>query len=509
MASIDEETGGEGTFENCVGAGRLEGWFLASSFENDKRGWGHISSYCFEGRLFFHLQRSPSLRGVVYRKKDPLSFEVVEFNGRCEAVKLLLPNMTEKGVIPDPEGELRPEPNTMLGETMEGTVRSHWQLVKKQNWGFVGSERFKGMVFWHLTDNPGMTDQVFDRDDVVEFELYVNTTRGEQVRAKNMRFLRKSEKEDPHEPERRLSESKMARKSKWLMNWRKGHPPDWVCKLCAYNNFGRNRVCKGKDCDQQRPPREEWPAEEDDEETTSQSAALQSLPAAFRQQLPVQFQPFTPVQPDLPQQHMQFQADWQQQEQSSQFGMPAAFQPTQMQTQQPMQMQMEMQMQQPMEMQVHQPSKMQTHMQMQQPVQQTWPASDPSQNGGGPFGLPAEQIGQGVSAPSRGSRSLPASSKEEASVELCLSSFDDIVRNGSLGEETVEKVKQYLNEVADVMGNDRAAKQAFSVKLARHPWFASSGYEVRYRPAMGTITVAQSRMAAMKRSADPSWPMFG
>ncbi|CAE7405381.1 IFT25 [Symbiodinium natans] len=82
-------------FENCIGAGRVEGWFCTSSFDNEKKGWGHVESYSFEGHLFFHLQRSPSLRGVRYSKRDPVSFEVVEFNGRCEAVKLLLPTMPQ------------------------------------------------------------------------------------------------------------------------------------------------------------------------------------------------------------------------------------------------------------------------------------------------------------------------------------------------------------------------------------------------------------------------------
>merc|ERR1719161_1778788 len=80
----------------CIGAGRIEGWFATDAFMADKRGWGHVQSFCFEGDLFFHLQRSPLLRGIDFQKKDPVTFEVIEVNGRCEAVKLMTPKSQEE-----------------------------------------------------------------------------------------------------------------------------------------------------------------------------------------------------------------------------------------------------------------------------------------------------------------------------------------------------------------------------------------------------------------------------
>merc|ERR1719401_3042423 len=112
----------------CIGAGRLEGWFSTPAYIAEGRGWGHIQSYCFEGDLFFHLQRSPLLRGVNFQKKDHVTFEVIEVNGNCEAVKLMLPHQVEEmeaGVKPGyaPEDEGKPEPTEMLGQRVEGKVR--------------------------------------------------------------------------------------------------------------------------------------------------------------------------------------------------------------------------------------------------------------------------------------------------------------------------------------------------------------------------------------------------
>ncbi|CAE7229108.1 IFT25 [Symbiodinium sp. CCMP2592] len=249
-----------GVFEHCIGAGRLEGWFCTSSYDNEKKGWGHLESDSFEGHLFFHLQRSPSLRGVRYFRKDAVAFEVVEFNGRCEAVKLLLPSRNEE----QNEEAWKPEPREVLGQTVEGRLSCSWQLVKAQNWGFVVSEYFKGTVFWHVVDNPEMVDLEFSQDDVVEFELYINTTRGDQVRARKMKFLRTAVKDPAAEKAEESSQRRMEKKQRWLVNWRKGPPPDWICKGCSYPNFGRNKTCKV--CGHPRPPREEWPPEEQEEQ---------------------------------------------------------------------------------------------------------------------------------------------------------------------------------------------------------------------------------------------------
>lgn len=259
-----------GVFEHCIGAGRLEGWFCSSSYDNEKTGWGHLESDSFEGHLFFHLQRSPSLRGVRYFRRDPVAFEVVEFNGRCEAVKLLLPSKEQN------EEVWKVEPREVLGQTVEGRLSCSWQLVKAQNWGFVVSDFFKGTVFWHVVDNPEMVDLEFSQDDVVEFELYINTTRGDQVRARKMKFLRAAIKDPVAEKAEESSQRRLEKKHRWLVNWRKGPPPDWICKGCSYPNFGRNKTCKV--CGHPRPPREEWPPEEEEELREAQQAQALTAP---------------------------------------------------------------------------------------------------------------------------------------------------------------------------------------------------------------------------------------
>merc|ERR1719409_2407091 len=117
----------------CIGAGRLEGWFTVPAYTCDKRGWGHIQSFCFEGNLFFHLQRSPLLRGVDFQKKDPVTFEVIEVNGRCEAVKLMTQQQMDEedakargDYIVDRESG-KPEAKEFVGQRVEGTVQSQYQ----------------------------------------------------------------------------------------------------------------------------------------------------------------------------------------------------------------------------------------------------------------------------------------------------------------------------------------------------------------------------------------------
>lgn len=159
----------------CIGAGRIEGWFATGSLRAESKGFGHVESYCFEGHLFFHLQRSPWLRGISYNQKDPITFEVVEVNGKCEAVKLLTPAQVEElektgrlGKESEGMGDgTMPKPQAMIGQRVEGVVKGHYSLVRQQNWGFVSSPEFEGKLFFHLSENPEMLEAEFDRDDVV------------------------------------------------------------------------------------------------------------------------------------------------------------------------------------------------------------------------------------------------------------------------------------------------------------------------------------------------------
>ncbi|CAL1128517.1 unnamed protein product [Cladocopium goreaui] len=281
--------------ETCVGAGQLEGFFNNSSLESERRGWGHLVSTYFQGTLFFHLQRSPALRGVEWARDDVVFFEVMEINGRYEAVKMLLPSMMETQLGSECKAEADIE--QFEGQRIQGNLRSQWQLVKEKKWGFVScNDLFAGNVFWHLDENPKMKDVKFQRGDVVEFEVYRDDSRGEksQSRARNMEFIHAAETQKGEQKLREfskyLSPSKLLKKQKWIDNWRAGPPPDWTCKGCGYHNFGRNKICKT--CDTKRPPREEWPEEKDEELQKAVAPNIPLLPAAFQANLPVQFQSF-------------------------------------------------------------------------------------------------------------------------------------------------------------------------------------------------------------------------
>eukprot|EP00435_Cladocopium_sp_Y103_P029445 s1042_g7.t1 len=271
--------------EACVGAGQLEGFFNNSSLESERRGWGHLVSTYFQGTLFFHLQRSPALRGVDWARYDVVFFEVMEINGRYEAVKMLLPSMMEtQGSECKAEAHLE----QFEGQRIQGKLRSQWQLVKEKKWGFVSChDLFPGNVFWHLDENPKMKDVKFQRGDLVEFEVYTDSSRGE----KSQEFLQPAEKEEQQKIRSKyLSPSKLLKKQQWIDNWRAGPPPDWTCKGCGYHNFGRNKICKT--CDTKRPPREEWPEEKEEELQKAVAPNIPLLPAAFQANLPVQFQSF-------------------------------------------------------------------------------------------------------------------------------------------------------------------------------------------------------------------------
>jgi len=243
----------------CIGAGRVDGWFVTTAYKAESRGWGHIQSKCFEGDLFFHLQRSPWLRGINFQQKDEVEFEVVEIKGRCEAVKLMLPHQV-KALEEGAEGKIF-SAEDFVGQRIEGTMKSHHLLVAKQNWGFVASEMFHGeQVFWHIKENPDMEGVEFDRDDIVDFDVCLDD-KG-KVRAKNMTFLAGNPNPIVAPPE--LTPSKKRKKEQWLRNWSSTPPPDWVCQICGWKNFGRNKTCNfnnknNQNCPGVRPPREEWP----------------------------------------------------------------------------------------------------------------------------------------------------------------------------------------------------------------------------------------------------------
>eukprot|EP00913_Durusdinium_trenchii_P032489 g30417.t1 len=126
-------------FERCLGAGKIVGLFNNSSLECDQRGWGHLVSDAFQGTCFFHLQRSPSLRGYSF---DPVLFEVVEINGRYEAVNMMLPSQLE-------DSEVSVEAQPFVGQRVEGQVKSKCKMVEQKMLAVQGEGVLKASALFN------------------------------------------------------------------------------------------------------------------------------------------------------------------------------------------------------------------------------------------------------------------------------------------------------------------------------------------------------------------------
>jgi len=440
----------------CIGAGRIEGWFSTPAFMADKRGWGHVQSFCYEGDLFFHLQRSPLLRGLNFQKKDPVTFEVIEVNGRCEAVKLMTPNQiteTENhkaGGIPMDMNDLgKPDPKEFVGQRVEGGVQSQYQLMLKQKWGFATSPDFAGKVFWHITENPDMQEVEFEREDIVEFDIVINEEKGTTPRAINMKWIRP--RDNPILRPRMVSDKKQRKREELMKNWRKGPPPDWDCKSCGFHNFGRNKSCKN--CGSgTRPPREEWAPEEEDGAPEHQPMVIP--PPRMLGDVPITQPGYLPEtwvdkQPPEPAQRTSWKDDF------------------------------------------------------NQGGDQSWKAH----SSGGQKLLPFSQF------PSDGS--LQGKLALLMSTFTDVMETHDPVRTG---ETMIFKMRALMQEVNEVLGTDRSAKHAFSMELSKQPWFAENGYEVRYQPSRNRLGISQKNPAeaadddawgpqggAEKRKVDDDW----
>lgn len=543
--------------EKCVGAGQLEGWFKNTSWESERRGWGHLESTYFQGTLFFHLQRSPSMRGVEWSRNDVVFFEVVEINGRYEAVKMLLPSMLAK-MGHDSCDDLQ----AFVGQRVEGTLRSPWQVVQEKKWGFVSCpDLFEGNVFWHLEENPKMKDQKFYRGDVVSFEIFEDTSRGERndkARAKDMEFIRHMEREEQQKAMKtHLSPSKLLKKRKWMENWRSGPPPDWNCKGCGYHNFGRNKVCKT--CDTKRPPREEWPEEEEEELQKSVAPNIPLLPAAFQANLPVQFQTFAQKPLEVRRNFVDASAnpeetgkdeDWSQkgwwenqadnnqlqdqvlmpshmeQDQGQSLGLsrlpdvassfawapPDAGSPKntsgceqQITTESTATATADLAWQlweptlaPPMTTPTPQvtDSEAPTLSSMPAAFTNSWAMTATATAVAS--SLDVAQSSQAVN-PNPSARPATATTPATMAAATATASFDDLLSTNCSEEELVQKIKDYLAEVNQTLGIDRAKKQSFAADLAKHPWFPHSGYEVRYRPAANSVEIALTPAARAQR----------
>lgn len=100
--------------ESCIGAGRIDGWFVSSKTAVFQKGWGHVQSFSFEGNLLFRPPNSPLLRDVEFKQKDPVYFEVRKVRGKCEAFRLRAPDqeaaeVVEESIATVPEYPSEPE----------------------------------------------------------------------------------------------------------------------------------------------------------------------------------------------------------------------------------------------------------------------------------------------------------------------------------------------------------------------------------------------------------------
>lgn len=126
---------------NCVGAGRIEGWFASSSAQVSQRGWGHVQSFSFEGNLVFRLEHSALVRDSEFRQKDGVTFEVVEVagsGGRYEAVHLALPG--QEAEVPEPRLPGAPpwEPAAPAAASVHGGKEG--RMKGKGAWAAAGPE---------------------------------------------------------------------------------------------------------------------------------------------------------------------------------------------------------------------------------------------------------------------------------------------------------------------------------------------------------------------------------
>jgi len=420
----------------CIGAGRIEGWFASPAFMAEKRGWGHVQSFCYEGDLFFHLQRSPLCRGVNFQKKDPVTFEVIEVNGRCEAVKLLTPKqIDEEEAHKDGDFTMadkdagKPDPKELVGQRVEGSVQSQYQLMLKQKWGFATSPDFAGKIFWHITENPDMQEIEFEREDIVEFDLVIDNERGTNVRAKNMKWIKS--RHNPILQPRPVSDKKMRKKEELMKNWRKGPPPDWDCKQCQFHNFGRNKTCKNCQTGA-RPPREEWAAEEEDHQPEHQPMVIP--PPLMRGDTPIT------------------QPGW----------LPETWQNDQPPSEQALDNR-----------------------------RPTWQDT-------------ARQ--QGWEAPTSQQQQFEADGSIQGKIALLMSTFTDVMEQHDpvrTGESMIFKMRALMQEVNEVLGTDRSAKHAFSMELAKHPWFDENAFEVRYQPSRNRLGISAKNAAGAEE--DDAW----
>jgi len=101
----------------------------------------------------------------------------------------------------------------------------------------------------------------------------------------------------------------------------------------------------------------------------------------------------------------------------------------------------------------------------------------------------------------------------QATLALCLGAFLDLVGTHdeeATGESTYDKVRAFLDEVNTVVGENRNAKHAFAMQLAKQDWFIHNQVEIRYKPGRNSIEMSGGQQQKRPRQAQMHmWDMAG
>eukprot|EP00929_Paragymnodinium_shiwhaense_P119171 TRINITY_DN9104_c0_g1_i1.p1 TRINITY_DN9104_c0_g1~~TRINITY_DN9104_c0_g1_i1.p1 ORF type:complete len:552 (+),score=114.01 TRINITY_DN9104_c0_g1_i1:93-1748(+) len=122
---------------------------LVGTVRSFRGSWGFIVSDAFQGDIFVGLKGNPQLGGTL-RQGEEVSFELVEQNGKTEAIDVQVLGLAGAGDSP----------------RFEGRVRKF-----QSPWGFIESDAFEGDLFVGLKANPHLRESGLSQEDRVEFEI--------------------------------------------------------------------------------------------------------------------------------------------------------------------------------------------------------------------------------------------------------------------------------------------------------------------------------------------------
>jgi hypothetical protein len=85
----------------------------------------------------------------------------------------------------------------------------------------------------------------------------------------------------------------------------------------------------------------------------------------------------------------------------------------------------------------------------------------------------------------------------ESKMDLCYAAFEDLLvthNPEATGKGTVWMVRSIIREINDVLADNLEAKQAFCMRLKKHPWFEENSQIVRWQESKQRINI--SKMSA-------------